>query len=162
MAIQTSESVAMQELMRLTQYDTEPALSEGDDLAPILAAAKICSVWVASTAYSYGDVIVPTAVNQNGRRYKCIRAGTSGSTEPFWNPYYGGRVVDGSLVWEECGAQPKSLWDMNAAVYNGWLAKASKVAPDFDFSGAGESYKRSQVYEQCLKQAAKFAPVKIR
>jgi hypothetical protein len=50
---------------------------------------------------------------------------------------------------------------MNSAAYNGWLAKAAKVAPDFDFSGAGESYKRSQVYEQCLKQAAKFAPIKV-
>jgi hypothetical protein len=162
MPIITDQSIAMTELKRLTEYSVEPVLDETTDLTPILNAAKICSLWVAGTAYSYGDEIVPTSANQNGRRYRCIKAGMSGSTEPFWNPYYGGRVIDGStLVWEECGAQAKSLWDMNLAAYNGWLAKAAKVAPDFDFSGAGESYKRSQVYEQCLKQAARFAPVKV-
>lgn len=162
MPIQTNESEAMAELKRLTQYETEPALDDGSDLIPILDAAKICSVWAASTAYSYGDEVVPTTANQNGRRFRCVKAGTSGSTEPSWSGFYGARVADDStLIWEECGAQPKSLWDMRAAAYNGWMLKASKAAPDFDFAGAGESYKRSQVYEQCLKMAAKFLPVRI-
>jgi hypothetical protein len=44
MPIQTDASAAMDELKRLTQFDTEPALNEGEDLAPILEAAKICSL----------------------------------------------------------------------------------------------------------------------
>jgi hypothetical protein len=162
MPILTDASAAMDELKRLTESDTEPVLDEAVDLSPILNAAQICSLWEAGKAYSYGDVVVPTTANQNGRMFRCIKAGTSASIEPSWTPYYYGRVSDGStLIWQECGAQPKSLWDMNAAAYNGWLAKAAKVAPDFDFSGAGESYRRSQVYEQCLKQAARFAPTRI-
>jgi hypothetical protein len=161
MPIQTDESVAMQELMRLVQDGSEPTL-DATDLEPILANAKVCSLWAASTAYSYGDVVIPTTSKQNGRRYRCIQAGTSASTEPTWSQVYCARMYDGStLIWEECGAQPKSLWDMRAAAHAGWLAKASKVAPDFDFSGAGESYKRSQVYDHCLEMARKFAPVRI-
>jgi hypothetical protein len=50
---------------------------------------------------------------------------------------------------------------MRVAAYNAWLSKASKATPDFDFSGAGESYKRSQVHDHCLEMAAKYKPHKI-
>lgn len=161
MATQANKVVAMDELLRLTQFDSEPTIDEAD-LDTILTNAQICSVWEASKAYGYGDVVIPTTANQNGRRYKCIKSGSSASTEPAWSEFQGGRVSDGSiLIWEECGMQPKSLWDMRAAAHAGWLAKAAKVTPDFDFSGAGESYKRSQVYDHCLEMARKFAPARI-
>lgn len=161
MPIQTDKAAAIQELQRLTQFDVEPTIDE-PDLDTILENARICSVWEASKAYSYGDVVVPTTSNQDGRRYRCIKSGTSAGTEPTWSQFQGARMADGStLVWEEFGTQPKSLWDMRVAAYNAWLEKASKVAPDFDFSGAGESYKRSQVYENCLEMAARYKPLKI-
>jgi hypothetical protein len=161
MPIQTDKAVAMQELLRLSQFDIEPMIGE-DELDTILTNAQVCSVWAASTAYSYGDVVVPTCANQNGRRYRCVKAGTSGSTEPTWGHFQMSRTADGSsLIWEEAGAQPKSIWDMRVAAYNAWLAKASKASTDFDFSGAGESYKRSQVYDHCLEMAAKYKPLKI-
>ncbi len=156
----TNDYVAIEELKRLSMFDIEPTIDEAD-LETILVNAQVCSLWVPSKAYSYGDVVVPTTNNQNGHRYKCIRSGTSLSIEPTWNEFQCGRVFEGTLIWEEAGAQPRSLWDMRAATYNAWLFKASKIAPDFDFSGAAESYKRSQAYDNCLEQARKYAPARI-
>lgn len=161
MPIQTNDFAATEELKRLSQFDTEPLIDEAD-LETILNASQICSVWAVATAYGYGDVVVPTTANQNGHRYRCVRAGTSLSTEPAWSEFQEARVSDGpTLIWEECGVQPKSLWDMRRAAHSAWVQKASKAAPDFDFSGAGESYKRSQVVEHCLEMASRYAPAKI-
>lgn len=44
-------------------------------------------------------------------------------------------------------------YDLHAAAADIWEEKASVVAADFDFAADGGSYKRSQAYEQCMKQA---------
>ena len=160
MPIQTVEATALAELKRDSQWNIEPVI-DVNDLQAILDESKTCSIWTASTAYSYGDVVVPTDANQNGRQFKCMGSGTSDSSEPSWATYQNARYTDGSAIWQEAGAQPKSLWDMRYAKFKAWEHKASLVSPDFDFSGSGESYKRSQVFEQCKKQAARFQPVRI-
>jgi hypothetical protein len=139
MATQTNKVVAMDELMRLTQFDVEPTIDEAD-LDTILTNAQICSVWEPSKPYSYADVVIPTTAHQNGRRYKCIKSGTSASSEPTWSEFQGGRASDGpTLIWEECGAQPKSLWDMRAAAHAGWLDKAAKATNAAKFTTSASS-----------------------
>lgn len=54
--------------------------------------------WQASTSYSVGDVVRPTT--RNGFTYKCITAGTSGSSEPTWPTTAGQTVTDGTVEWE--------------------------------------------------------------
>jgi hypothetical protein len=44
-------------------------------------------------------------------------------------------------------------YDLNAAAAQIWEEKAATPAADFDFSADGGNYKRSQVYEQAMKQA---------
>lgn len=64
-----------------------------------LTPTDILPEWVASTAYSIGDIVQPTV--SNGRRYKCTTAGTSDASEPAWpTGSIGDQVVDGSCVWE--------------------------------------------------------------
>lgn len=65
------------------------------------AAAIGYSQWAASTAQSVGDIRVPTA--DNGRRYICTVAGTTGTTEPTWPVLSGNTVVDGGVTWQEFG-----------------------------------------------------------
>jgi len=58
------------------------------------------TAWTADTAYSLGDVVVPTAGLENGFRYECTTAGTSpATTEPTWPTAEGGTVTDGTAVW---------------------------------------------------------------
>jgi len=63
------------------------------------ALMKIRGKWVASTAYSSGDYIVPNTAN--GRLYKCTTAGTSAASEPTFGVVNGGTTSDGTAVWTE-------------------------------------------------------------
>ena len=44
-------------------------------------------------------------------------------------------------------------YDLNAAAADVWEEKAAVLAGDYDFSGDGASFKRSQGYEQHMRQA---------
>jgi hypothetical protein len=57
------------------------------------------TAWEATTAYSLGDIVVPTAGKENGFRYECTTAGTSGSSEPTWKTTEGETNSDGTVVW---------------------------------------------------------------
>ena len=59
--------------------------------------------WQASTAYTVrtagaaetGNVVKPTT--PNGAHFKCIVAGTSGGTEPTWDPVIGNQTTDATV-----------------------------------------------------------------
>ncbi len=55
------------------------------------------TAWVASTAYSLRDEVIPTTANNYV--YICTTAGTSDSSEPTWATGIGDTIVDGSVVW---------------------------------------------------------------
>jgi hypothetical protein len=55
------------------------------------------TAWVASTAYSLGDIVVPLV--DNGFYYRATVAGTSGATEPTFPTTIGITVVDFGVTW---------------------------------------------------------------
>ena len=57
------------------------------------------TAWAASTAYVLGDVVVPTAGLENGFRYECTTAGTSGGSAPTWSTVEGGTTTDNTVTW---------------------------------------------------------------
>jgi len=67
--------------------------------------------WQASTAYNVrqdneaesGDIIRPTA--DNGAFFECIKAGTSGASEPAWDTTIGNTTVDGTVEWRAVHAR---------------------------------------------------------
>ncbi len=59
------------------------------------------SDWVASTAYSLDDIVVPTTAN--GFQYRCSVAGTSDSSEPTFPTDLGVTVADNTATWEMDG-----------------------------------------------------------
>lgn len=48
-------------------------------------------------------------------------------------------------------------YDLNAAAAQIWEEKAAVPAADFDFTADGGNYSRSQVFEQAMKQARRYA-----
>lgn len=77
---------------------------EADTLKLMLADSTLASehtAWAGSTAYSAGDVRIPTT--RNGHRYICTVAGASSSTEPTWPTTDDGTVTDGTATWAEYG-----------------------------------------------------------
>jgi hypothetical protein len=75
--------------------DSSQDAKQPDGLYKILKG----TAWEGSTAYSLGDVVVPTAGKENGFRYECTTAGTSGGSEPTWKTTEGETNSDGSVVW---------------------------------------------------------------
>ncbi len=61
---------------------------------PIQQAQK---AWAASTAYTVGQQVVPTAAN--GFAYVCTAPGTTGTTQPAWPTTLATTVVDGTCTW---------------------------------------------------------------
>lgn len=57
------------------------------------------AAWVASTAYSLGDVRRAATDQVTGLFFKCVSAGTSGSSQPPWPTDIANEVVDGSVTW---------------------------------------------------------------
>jgi len=76
--------------------------------------------WQASTAYSLGDYVTPTTLNNF--IYECTTAGTSGTTEPVWPTTDGATVTDGTVEWTCRAKQPilnsykwATAWDKDTA-----------------------------------------------
>ena len=72
-------------------------------LAPLtIIFGTDADAWVASTAYAEGDMVMTHGVPH--RAYKCISAGTSGTTEPSEED----EVIDGTVTWSWEFTQPFS------------------------------------------------------
>lgn len=79
---------------RQLQANSNPGV-DNITLTPVEQLAE----WAAGTAYAVGDTVEPTV--QNGYRYVCTTAGTSGSSEPSWPTSGIGSIVnDNGVVWE--------------------------------------------------------------
>ncbi len=125
--------------------------------------------WVASTAYSVGDIVVPTATGENGFTYKCTAAGTSASSAPTWPTTISGTVSDGGVDWQQAGStrvymrvlkNPSTLAAATSspswcpAVYQDTIAKGAAIdlaggfAADIDNS----AIRRSGLYQEYLEE----------
>jgi hypothetical protein len=70
----------------------------GDVKSAIVPVKDSTTKWAASTAYSLGALVIPTA-GATWWVYECTTAGTSGTTEPAWPTTEGATVTDGTVVW---------------------------------------------------------------
>jgi hypothetical protein len=76
------------------------AADEGK-IQPLPADPADVGAWQSETAYSLGDIAVPTS--DNGHYYKCTVAGTTAASEPTW-PEDGSTVSDGTAEWTDMGS----------------------------------------------------------
>jgi hypothetical protein len=145
--VTTQRTAALAELKILAQTASTPALDNSTEVEPILDSFKRASMWVAATAYAYGDVVVPTVLN--GRMYRCTTKGTSGASEPDWpdEGLWGGckgarewlTVTDGNVDWEDAGALPQ-VYDVRAAAVRCVQAKLGKVGAASVSASVGASW----------------------
>ena len=101
--------------------------------------------WTASTSYSVGDYVVPTS--ENGFVYKCITAGTSGSSEPSWPTTEGATITDGSVEWQ---AEKKAYIytpsngilgdDVPSIAFEVYLAGSGSQADKYVLAGCGGTW----------------------
>lgn len=160
----------------------DPALTD-NEIDAALTRTAIATTWTATTAYAFGQRIVPTA--PMGRVYIVTHAGTTGATEPTWlivPVYVAGRnplggwgfasvdplspslfgLADGTVAWCDYGPFVGEIYDINAAAAEAWRTKARKCADRVDNSiqGAGRA-NESLTYERCMDQARALQPVRV-
>ena len=163
----TTDAEALLEFERLCPFTVCPELDAGE-VVSILDRHKRAVLWVASTAYELGAVVIPTLANRNGRRYKLVAYTDtatdqkSGATEPSWSTTREARITDNHVEWVEAGDDYNAiLWDFSSAARDGWLQKAGKASPTSDFETDAMAIKSSQLYDHCVDQANRFVSVFI-
>jgi hypothetical protein len=182
-----SLSDALAKVKRNCAPDVDPVLSD-PEITDILTDGLDISVWLPSTAYAWGQIVVPTI--PLGRRYICVLAGTSDTTEPQWliapaytgpiNPLGGGwwglgivpfienvsgtpwffGLPSGTAAFRDYGPFVGEVYDVRAATYEAWMLKAQKASSRVDSSiPGGPSAHESQTYAMCMSQARRFQPI---
>lgn len=152
--IDDHKEAALAELKRLAQPDTQPKLTD-PELDAILDTVLRATVWASATVYTWGDSVIPTT--RNGHRFKATTGGTSGTTEPVWPTRNMSSLDDGTVTWQEAGADFKNLYDIRAAAHKAWLMKVAKATELFDHGG--DTY--SQILEHCKDMAKSMEPIKF-
>lgn len=150
-----AEAVARLESMGILLPEPQLPLQVVED---ILARSARSGIRANSTAYSYGDTVIPATAN--GRVYECVTAGTSASTAPAFPAFgyqrLGQQIVDGTVKWRDVGAAHAERYDINAAARECWLWRAQQLSSKFDYSADGQSMNRSQLYDHAIAQARRY------
>jgi hypothetical protein len=158
-----NDALARARLERMVAADEEPTLTptEIDDLLALARRADTAGTaphvpWKATTAYGVGDITVPDP--RNAHVYVAAAAGTSGAVAPTWPTVIDATVVDGTVTWQEAGAD---LWvptyDLRRAAAEGWRQKAGKQAAVTDIAVDGQSVYRAQIVAHCLRMADEYS-----
>lgn len=126
--------------------------------------------WEATATKAVGDTVVPDPrpFTYDGELYTlgtvsyftATVAGDTSSSQPDWDAVLevGDTVVDGGVTWEKTGsALWIPTWDLTFGLSRGWMMKAQNVATQYDVSAAGQSLKRSQMFENCMRMADEWA-----
>ena len=160
--IAEQRATALAQFRLAVQPNVQPQLGN-EDLDALLDATARASIWTLSTAYSFGDVILPTV--RNGHSYKCIVAGTAGATEPTWPKTDLRTITDGSsdpvLTWQENGPDFSNVYDVRMALHEACMLRAKLTAPLHSTKQSQSGYELQQIHEHWLKLAEKYAPLLI-
>jgi len=122
------------------------------------------SIWVTVTAYTVGDIRVPTT--DNGHRYRCTVSGTSAAGEPTWPTTDGDTVVDGTVTWEEYGGAiaDNTIWgDVSGnevATGSGYTTDGETLANSaITYSGDESKWDADDVTWSALTKTMRFAHI---
>jgi hypothetical protein len=154
--------LAMAELRSLVQPDSSPCLTP-DELEDVLDRFCRATIWESGKAFDVGEVVLPTV--RNGHRYRVVKAGTTAASEPSWpvnNPWYLGQTItrqvnDGTVTFEDDGADYNNVYDVRGAAYACWNIKTAKAVTLFNTPGIGIE----AIYQHCKEMRSQFESVLI-
>jgi len=100
--LQDLEAAVIEQKAKAVQHEFENAFLNGtgaSDQPSGLYTILKGTAWAASTVKALEDFVVPSAGLENGFRYECTTAGTTGSSEPTWPIVEGATVADNTVTW---------------------------------------------------------------
>jgi hypothetical protein len=164
------QNAALARLIALCPPDALPCL-DTSDLELILDAARrpdyagnpptnvdTTGDWTASSATLAGTVVQQPATK---RWWRAVNSGTTGAAAPEW-PNLAGTVrtgqllTDGTVTWEDHGAEWRPTWNVNAGLAFGWRLKANRAAALYDATDGDQNLRRAQVAAQCEQRAQRY------
>lgn len=144
----TEREQALAELIAACEPNSLPKL-EQSELEQIIDNAIRVKTWAPNTFFKAGTIVYPST--RTGVKYRVIRAGTTGPTEPVWSSY-SWISTDGGVTFENDGEEFPSIYDVNDAIRKAWLLKASKASRFMKTGGMD----MSQIQRNCLEMAKRF------
>lgn len=155
----TAALALLTEYLQPTVAPTLTTTANTGEVDVILDRNRRARTWVPSTAYNYGDVVLPPI--RNGRRYKATIPGTSALVDPGYSFWSGASISEGTsslaLTWVDDGPDFGNIYDVRKAAYEGWRLKAQKASQLMSTDGTAYD----EVYRHCMEMAEKFAPVLV-
>lgn len=131
------------------------------------------SEWKSETRFDFDDVVIPTADNRTGRKFRCVTPGVTDTEEPDWSTFQnnirsivqgmnlgpdgGGSMVlqDGDVRWVDDGVMT-DLWNLEDLAHDAWLAKAAKASEMVRLNRGGNDYDWEAIYRHCVDMAGRF------
>jgi hypothetical protein len=153
---------AIKQVSFMCQAGEYPELTV-DELGQVVDDNKRFDDWSASTSYVYGDIVAP--IVKNGRTYKCIEAGTSGTVNPF-PEYYSENSTgigydDNTVKWIDLGPAHVETFDIRSAARAAWILKAAKVSNLINSKDGSQDLQLESLQKQFLSMAERYRPVVI-
>lgn len=93
--------------------------------------------WVASTAFSVGDIRRASTDQASGLFFRCTTAGTSASSEPSWPTDIGSTLTDGTCVWTAIASAYEELSKLNPSA----IIELFEVRLDSTLHGSTDVYR---------------------
>jgi hypothetical protein len=102
--VQDLEAAVIEQKAKALRHEFENCFINGDTSSNAkqfngLYKTMKGTAWTASAVKALGDIVVPTAGLENGFRYECTTAGTTGGSAPTWNTVEGGTTTDNTVTW---------------------------------------------------------------
>ena len=95
------------------------------------------AAWVASTAFSVGDIRRASTEQPSGLFFRCSTAGTSASSEPGWPNMVGDTVTDGTCVWTGIASAYEELAKINPSA----IIELFELRLDSTLHGSSDVYR---------------------
>lgn len=93
--------------------------------------------WVASTAFSVGDIRRASTDQASGLFFRCTTAGTSASSEPSWPTDIGSTITDNTCVWTAIASAYEELSKLNPSA----IIELFEVRLDNTLHGSTDVYR---------------------
>jgi len=95
------------------------------------------AAWVASTAFSVGDIRRASVEQPSGLFFRCSTAGTSASSEPSWPNMVGDTVTDGTCIWTGIASAYEELAKINPSA----IIELFELRLDSTLHGSSDVYR---------------------
>lgn len=128
------------------------ALFTSADVGRTVAIKGDVTAWGGSTAYATGAIVF-TTVSSTKRVYRCVNAGTSGSTAPDEE---GDNITDGSVIWQYVDDGSRSWGYATITAFGSSTSVTATTTTNFPTTSATKAWRLGEFYSTVQPRAIAY------